>query len=144
MVKRHNGRWLSLVASLRPYVAACFSCCCQTLQHPLPNWSAGKKKQSITQLNVSNGWYILDQHSNYMFRPLEAIFSLHKIELEERDIIHIGCAMAYQWWDLTIDTPLRALYVLYPSLPALFRVSWRWPLVAETCSYYVELIHTNH
>jgi len=24
---------------------------------------------------------ILDQHSNYMFRPLVAIFRLHKIEL---------------------------------------------------------------
>jgi len=30
-----------------------------------------------------------------MFRPLEAIFRLHKIELEERDIINIVCAMAF-------------------------------------------------
>jgi hypothetical protein len=34
---------------------------------------------------------------NYMFRPLEAIFRLHKVELGERDVIHIVCAMAYQW-----------------------------------------------
>ena len=27
-----------------------------------------------------------------MFRPLEAIFRLHKIELEERDVIHMVCA----------------------------------------------------
>ena len=33
---------------------------------------------------------LLEQHSNYMFRPLEAIFMLHKIELEERDITCIG------------------------------------------------------
>jgi len=37
-----------------------------------------RKEQSITQLNVSNSFYVLDQHSNYMFRPLEAIFRLHK------------------------------------------------------------------
>jgi len=36
------------------------------------------------------------QNSTYMFRPLEAIFRLHKIELEEREIIHIVCATAYQ------------------------------------------------
>ena len=43
-----------------------------------------------------------------------------------------------------IDTPLRTLYILYPSLPDLFCVTWRWPLVAETCSYYVDLIHNNY
>ena len=55
------------------------------------------KERSITQLNVSNGWYVLDQHSNYMFQPLEAIFRLHKTELEERDILHIVCATTFQW-----------------------------------------------
>ena len=40
-------------------------------------------EQSRTQLNVSNGCYVLDQQGNYMFRPLEAIFRLHKIDLEE-------------------------------------------------------------
>ena len=55
-----------------------------------------------------------------MFWLLEAIFRLCKIELEERDIIH----------------------VLYPSLPALCCVTWRWPLVAKTCSYYVDLLDT--
>ena len=34
-------------------------------------------EQSRTQLNVSNGCYVLDQQGNYMFRPLEAIFRLH-------------------------------------------------------------------
>jgi len=37
-----------------------------------------RKEQSITQLNVSNSCYVLDQQGNYMFRPLEAIFRLHK------------------------------------------------------------------
>jgi hypothetical protein len=60
----------------------------------------------VTQLNVSNGYYVLDQHSNYMFRPLEAIFRLHKVELGERDIIHIVCG--------------HYIYILYPSLSALF------------------------
>ena len=32
-----------------------------------------------------------------MFRPLEAIFRLHKIELEERDTIYIVSAMVYQF-----------------------------------------------
>ena len=63
---------------------------------PKPYFRYVGKEQSITQLNVSNGWYVFDQHSNYMFRPLEAIFRLHKIELEERDKIHIVCATAYQ------------------------------------------------
>jgi len=45
-----------------------------------------------------------------MFRPLEAIFSLHKIELEERDIIHIVCARAYQWWDLSIITCWASIF----------------------------------
>ena len=44
-----------------------------------------RKEQSITQLNISNGCYVLDQQGNYMFRPLEAIFSLHKIDLEEKE-----------------------------------------------------------
>jgi len=43
-----------------------------------------EKEQSITQINVSNGCYVLDQQGNYMFQPLEAIFRLHKIELEEK------------------------------------------------------------
>ena len=43
------------------------------------------KRTSITQLNASNSFYVLDQHNNYMFRPLEAIFRLHKIELEEKE-----------------------------------------------------------
>ena len=30
-----------------------------------------RKEQSITQLNVSNSCYVLDQQGNYMFRPLE-------------------------------------------------------------------------
>ena len=29
--------------------------------------------------------YVLDQQGNYMFRPLEAIFRLHKIDLEEKE-----------------------------------------------------------
>ena len=44
-----------------------------------------EKEQSITQLNVSNSCYVLDQKCNYMFRPLEAIFRLHKIDLEENE-----------------------------------------------------------
>ena len=44
-----------------------------------------EKEQSITQLNVSNSCYVLDQQGNYMFRPLEAILRLHKIELEEKE-----------------------------------------------------------
>jgi len=38
---------------------------------------------------------VLDQQGNYMFRPLEAIFRLHKIQLDEKDTIHIVCAMVY-------------------------------------------------
>ena len=44
-----------------------------------------EKEQSITQLNVSNSCYVLDQQGNYMFRPLEAIFRLHKIGLDEKE-----------------------------------------------------------
>ena len=44
-----------------------------------------EKEQSITQLNVSNGCYVLYQQGNYMFRPLETIFRLHKIDLEEKE-----------------------------------------------------------
>ena len=44
-----------------------------------------EKEQSITQLNVSNGCCVLYQQGNYMFRPLETIFSLHKIDLEEKE-----------------------------------------------------------
>ena len=51
-----------------------------------------------------------------------------------------GRNMKLLCWSNTIDTPLRTLYALYPSLPALFCVTWRWHLVAETCSYYVDLI----
>jgi len=40
---------------------------------------------------------VLDQHSKYMFQPPEAIFRLHNIELEERDIMHIVSTAAYQW-----------------------------------------------
>ena len=32
-----------------------------------------------------------------MFQPPEAIFRLHNIELEERDIMHIVSTAAYQW-----------------------------------------------
>jgi hypothetical protein len=45
-----------------------------------------------------------------MFRPLEAIFSLHKIVLEERDMIYIVCATAYQWWDLSIITYWASIF----------------------------------
>jgi hypothetical protein len=55
------------------------------------------RKRTVYKTTKCNGRYVLDQHSNYTFRPLEAIFRLHKIELEERDIIHIMCATAYQW-----------------------------------------------
>ena len=44
-----------------------------------------EKEQSITQLNVSNSCYVLDQQGNYMFRPLGAIFRLHKIDLDEKE-----------------------------------------------------------
>ena len=54
------------------------------------------ENKSITQVNASNNCYVLDQHSNYMLRPLETIFRLHKIELEQRDTIYIVCATAYQ------------------------------------------------
>jgi len=53
---------------------------------------------------------VLDQHSNYMFRPLETIFRLHKIELEESDTIHIVCAKAYQCWDLSIITCWASIF----------------------------------
>ena len=72
------------------------------IQH-FSNWYAGKE-QSITQLTVSNSSYVLDQHSNYMFRSLEAIFRLHKIDMEEKGTIYIVCATAYQCWDLSIFT----------------------------------------
>ena len=49
-----------------------------------------------------------------MFRPLEAIFRLHKIELEERDIIHIVCATAYQW---EISASLRIGLVYLNLIP---------------------------
>ena len=39
-----------------------------------------------------------------MFRPLEAIFKLHKIGLEEKE---------YNIYSKLIDTPLRLLYILY-------------------------------
>ena len=42
-------------------------------------------ERSITQLNVSNSCYVLDQQGNYMFRLLEAIFRLHKINLEDKE-----------------------------------------------------------
>jgi len=50
----------------------------------MQNWQAGKK-QSITQLNVSNSCYVLDQQVNYMFRPIEVIYALHIIDLEEKE-----------------------------------------------------------
>ena len=40
----------------------------------------GKVLQSITQLSVSNSWYILDQ-PNYMFRPIEAIIRFVQVDL---------------------------------------------------------------
>jgi len=40
-----------------------------------------RKRTVYNTTYVSNGWYVLDQHSNCMFRLLEAIFRLHKIEL---------------------------------------------------------------
>jgi len=35
--------------------------------------------------NVSNSYYVLDQQGNYMFRSLEAIFRLHKVDMEEKE-----------------------------------------------------------
>ena len=35
--------------------------------------------------NVSNSSYVLDQKGNCMFRPLEANFRLHKIDLEDKE-----------------------------------------------------------
>jgi hypothetical protein len=40
----------------------------------------GKVLQSVTQLSISNRWYVLDQ-SNYMFPPIEAIIRFVQIEL---------------------------------------------------------------
>ena len=60
-----------------------------------------EKEQSITQLNISNSCYVLDQQGNY------------------------------------------AMYIVSSSL-SIICVTWRWPLVAETCSYLVDLIHNNY
>ena len=42
-----------------------------------------------------------------MFRPLEAIFRLHKIDLEEKQY------NIYSKRNINIDTPLRLLCILY-------------------------------
>jgi len=40
----------------------------------------GRVLQSVTQLSISNRWYVLDQ-PNYMFRPVEAIMRFVQVEL---------------------------------------------------------------
>ena len=73
----------------------------------------------MTQLNVSNCCYVLDQQGNYMFRQLESIFRLHKIDLEEKE---------YNIYSKrnSVSTLLHrcAYYICcIPSLPYLFCVT---------------------
>jgi len=57
----------------------------------------GRVIQSVTQLSISNRWYVLDQR-NYMFRPIEAIIRFVQVELWEwYTVINIMCTTAYQW-----------------------------------------------
>ena len=69
----------------------------------MQNWKAGKE-QSITQLNVSNSCYVLDQQGNYMFRPLEAIFNSHKIDLEEKE---------YNIYTYTVALTIYIVFILF-------------------------------
>ena len=75
-----------------------------------------EKEQSITQLNVFNSCYVLDQQGNYMFRPLEAIFRLHKIDLEEKEYnIYSKCngvsMLRSQRWAGALTFRNRASYI---------------------------------
>ena len=57
---------------------------CRSSESVLKKWFKINDIQLVHLLVV---WYLVN--SNYMFRPLEAIFRLHKIELEDRDIIPV-------------------------------------------------------
>ena len=48
----------------------------------------GRELQSVTQLSVSNRWYVLDQQ-NYVFRPMETIVSF--VQFSFKSNIHIMC-----------------------------------------------------
>jgi len=78
-------------------------------------------------------WWYLIAKNNYMFRPIPAIFRL--LQFCSKSIIN-KVIVTRNDDEILASPPNIGIYMI------LFRkivITWRWPLLGETCSYFLLL-----